>query len=133
MVLMEYKELAGTAVEAKERAIPTYSKFRVGSALLTRNGKVFTGGNIESSSYSLTICAERVALFKALSEGERNFTAIAIAGDNADFCPPCGSCLQVLNDFCNGIDVILINHKNEIKVIKLGELLPFPFGGANLK
>lgn len=130
---MEYKELAEIAVEAKERAIPSYSKFRVGSALLTKDGKVFSGGNIESSSYSLTLCAERVALFKALSEGERNFTAIAIASDDADFCPPCGSCLQVLNDFCSGIDVVLINHKNELKILKLGELLPYPFGDANLK
>lgn len=130
---MKYKELAEKAVEAKERAIPPYSKFRVGSALLTRDGKVFTGGNIESSSYSLTICAERVALFKALSEGERNFTAIAIASDADDFCPPCGSCRQVLNDFCSDIDVVLIDHNKEIKIFKLGELLPFPFGDINLK
>jgi cytidine deaminase len=130
---MEYKELAKKAVEAKETAIPVYSKFRVGSALLTENGKVYTGGNIEASSYSLTICAERVALFKALSEGERHFKAIAIASDDPDFCPPCGPCRQVLNDFCNSIDVILINKKNELKIYKLGELFPFPFGDTNLK
>ena len=130
---MEYKELAKIAADTKAKAIPAYSKFRVGSALLTKDGKVYTGGNIESSSYSLTICAERVALFKALSEGERNFKAIAIASDDRDFCPPCGSCRQVLNDFCGNIDVILINHKEELKIFKLGELLPFPFGDANLK
>ncbi len=130
---MEYKELAKKAVEAKETAIPSYSDFRVGSALLTDDGKVYSGGNIESSSYSLTVCAERVALFKALSEGERKFQAVAIASDDPDFCPPCGSCLQLLNDFCSGIDVILVNHKDELKVFKLGELLPFPFGDANLK
>ena len=130
---MEHKELAKRAVDAKKNAMPSYSKFRVGSALLTNAGKVYSGGNIESSSYSLTICAERVALFKALSEGERNFKAIAIASDDSDFCPPCGSCLQVLNDFCPGIDVILVNHKDELKVFKLGELLPFPFGDSNLK
>ncbi len=130
---MEYIDLAQEAVKAKENAIPSYSKFRVGSALLTEEGKVYTGGNIETSSYSLTICAERVALFKALSEGERNFKAIAIASDDSDFCPPCGSCLQVLNDFCSGIEVILINQKEELKFFKLEELLPFPFGDANLK
>lgn len=130
---MDYKSLAEIAVKAKERAIPTYSKFRVGSALLTKNGKQFTGGNIESSSYSLTICAERVALFKALSEGERNFAAIAVASDDHDYCPPCGSCLQVLNDFCGDIEVILTNHNDEIKVYRLSDLLPHPFGDVNLK
>jgi cytidine deaminase len=130
---MDYTELAKIAVEAKSKAIPSYSKFRVGSALLTEDGKVFTGGNIESSSYSLTICAERVALFKALSEGQRKFNAIAIASDDPDFCPPCGSCRQVLNDFCKGLDVVLINHKDEIKIFKLHELFPLPFGDANLK
>jgi cytidine deaminase len=130
---MEYKELAKIAVGAKTKAIPVYSKFRVGSALLTKDGKIFTGGNIESSSYSLTICSERVALFKALSEGERKFTAIAIASDDPDFCPPCGACRQILKDFCEDIDIILINHKNELKIFKLSELFPFPFGDANLK
>jgi cytidine deaminase len=129
---MEYKELAKIAVEAKTKAIPAYSKFRVGSALITEDGKVFSGGNIESSSYSLTLCSERVALFKALSEGYRNFKAIAIASDDPGFCPPCGSCRQVLNDFCSGIDVVLINHNDELKIFKLGELFPFPFGDANL-
>ena len=130
---MENKELAKIAVDAKTNAIPLYSKFKVGAALLSEDGKVFTGGNIESSSYSLTICAERVALFKALSEGERKFKAIAIASDAPDFCAPCGACRQVLNDFCEDIDIILINHKNELKIFKLNELLPFPFGDADLK
>lgn len=130
---MEYNELAKAAVEAKKKAIASYSNFRVGSALLTEEGTVYTGGNIESSSYSLTICAERVALFKALSEGERKFKAIAIASDDSGFCPPCGSCRQVLNDFCSGIDIVLVNKENELKVLKLGELIPFPFGDANLK
>ncbi len=121
---MEYKELAVIAVASKEKAIPSYSKFRVGSALLAEDGKVFTGGNIESSSYSLTLCAERVALSKALSEGYRKFTAIAIASDDPDFCPPCGSCRQVLNDFCSGIDVVLINHKNELKILNSVNFYP---------
>ena len=130
---MEYKELAKIAAGAKAKAIPPYSKFKVGSALLTEDGKVFTGGNIESSTYSLTICAERVTIFKALSEGERKFKAIAVASDAPDFCPPCGACRQILNDFCKDIDVVLVNHKSELKIFKLNDLLPYPFGDTNLK
>jgi cytidine deaminase len=130
---MDYKELANKAVEAKTKAFASYSKFHVGAALLTKKNKIYQGGNIETSSYSLTICAERTALFKAISEGEREFTAIAIASDDPDFCPPCGACRQVMNDLCGNIDVIMINHKNELKQMKLSELLPFPFGDENLK
>ncbi len=130
---MDYKELANKAVEAKSKALPTYSKFHVGAALLTKDNKVYQAGNIETSSYSLTICGERTALFKAISEGEREFKAIAIASDDPDFCPPCGACRQVMNDLCGNIDIIMINHKNELKQMKLSELFPFPFGDENLK
>jgi cytidine deaminase len=130
---MDYKELANKAVEAKTKALASYSKFHVGAALLTKDNKVYQGGNIETSSYSLTICAERTALFKAVSEGEREFTAIAIASDDPDFCPPCGACRQVMNDLCGNIDVIMVNHKNELKQMKLSDLFPFPFGDDNLK
>ena len=130
---MDYKELANKAVEAKSRALPTYSKFHVGAALLTKDNKVYQAGNIETSSYSLTICGERTALFKAISEGEREFKAIAIASDDPGFCPPCGACRQVMNDLCGNIDIIMINHKNELKQMKLSELFPFPFGDDNLK
>jgi cytidine deaminase len=130
---MDYKELAKKAVEAKSRALPTYSNFHVGAAFLTKNNKVFQAGNIETSSYSLTLCAERTALFKAISEGEREFKAIAIASDDPNFCPPCGACRQVMNDLCGDIDVVMINHQNEIKQLKLSELFPFPFGDNNLK
>lgn len=127
------KALALKAVEAKKTAHAPYSNFHVGAALLTEEGKVYLGGNIESSSYSLTICAERTAVFKAYSEGERKFKAIAVAGDSPDFCSPCGSCRQVLMDLCGDIDVILINKKEELKVLKLSELLPFAFGDKDLK
>jgi len=130
---MNYKELANSAVEAKRKALPTYSKFHVGAALLTKDNKVYQAGNIETSSYSLTICAERTAIFKAISEDEREFKAIAIASDDPDFCPPCGACRQVMSDLCGNIDVIMINHKDELKQLKLSELLPFPFGDENLK
>ncbi len=129
---MEYKELAEKAVEAKKRAYPPYSNFHVGAALLTEDEKLYLGGNIETPSYSLTICAERTAVFKAFSEGQRKFKAIAIASDSADFCPPCGSCRQVLLDLCGDIDVIMINQKQELKVIKLSGLLPFAFGDKDL-
>ncbi len=130
---MDNRTLALKAVEAKKIAHPPYSNFHVGAALLTEEGKVYLGGNIEISSYSLTICAERTAVFKAFSEGERNFKAIAIAGDAPDFCSPCGSCRQVLMDLCGDIDVIMINQKEELKVLKLSQLLPFAFGDKDLK
>ena len=130
---MDNKTLALKAVEAKLRSLPTYSNFHVGAALLTEDGKVCLGGNIESSSYSLAMCAERTVLFKAISEGERKFKAIAVASDDENYCPPCGSCRQVINDLCGDIDVIMINGKEELKVLKLSELLPLPFGDDNLK
>jgi cytidine deaminase len=130
---MNYNLLAEKAIEAKSKALPPYSKFHVGAALLTKDNKIYLGGNIESSSYGLTICAERTAVFKAISEGERNFKAIAIASDADDFCPPCGACRQVLSDLCGNIDVIMINSKKELKTMKLSELLPFPFGDEKLK
>ena len=130
---MKYEELAKLSVEAKKIALPTYSNFHVGAALLTKKGKVYLGGNIETSSYSLTICAERTAVFKAISEGEREFQAIAIASDSPDFCSPCGSCRQVLFDLCGNIEVVLINHKKEIKVLKMSELLPYAFSDIDLK
>jgi cytidine deaminase len=129
---MDYKTLAEKAVEAKKTAYPPYSKFHVGAALLTEDDKLYLGGNIETPSYSLTICAERTAVFKAFSEGERKFKAIAIASDSPSYCPPCGSCRQVLLDLCGNIDVVMINHKNELKILKLNDLLPLAFGDKDL-
>lgn len=133
IVIMNHKELGALAVEAKKRAMPKYSNFHVGAALLTKSGKVYLGGNIESSSYGLTICAERTAIFKALSEGERDFAAIAIASDDEGFCSPCGACRQIISDFCGEIDIVLINHKKEIKTFKTSEALPFAFTDESLK
>ena len=130
---MNYKSLAAKAVESKSKALPTYSKFHVGAALITEDDKIYTGCNIESSSYSLTICAERTAIFKAVSEGERKFKAIAVAGDTEGFISPCGACRQVISDICGNIDVVLVNSKNETKVLKSSELLPFAFGDKDLK
>jgi cytidine deaminase len=126
-IFMKYEFLAQKAVEAKKKAMPKYSNFHVGAALLTEDEKVITGCNIESPSYSLTICAERNAIFKALSEGERKFKAIAVAGDSPNYTAPCGACRQIISDFCGDIDVVLVNKKDEIKVLKISELLPFAF------
>ena len=130
---MDYKLLVSKAVEAKSKALPTYSNFHVGGALITKDDKIYTGCNIESSSYSLTICAERTAIFKAISEGERNFKALAVAGDTEGFISPCGACRQVISDLCGEIDIILVNSKKETKVMKTSELLPFAFSDKDLK
>ena len=130
---MDAKLLAQKATEAKSKALPTYSNFHVGAALLTEDGKVYTGCNIESSSYSLTICAERTAIFKAISEGERKFKALAVAGDTDDYISPCGACRQVISDLCGDIDIIMVNKKNEFKVLKASEMLPFAFSDKDLK
>ena len=130
---MDYKHLAETAIKAKQNAIPTYSNFFVGAVVLTNENKVYTGCNIESSSYSLTICAERNAIFKAISEGEREFKAIAVAGDTEDYISPCGACRQVISDLCGEIDVILVNSNGDYIVKKTSELLPFAFGDKDLE
>jgi cytidine deaminase len=129
---MDYNTLAEIAFKAKDNALPEYSKFHVGAALITKDDILYTGINIESSSYSLTICAERTAIFKALSDGEKEFKAIAVASDYEGYCPPCGACRQVILDLCGDIDVIMINHQKEIKVLKASELLPYAFGDKNL-
>ncbi|MEW6701971.1 MAG: cytidine deaminase [Bacteroidota bacterium] len=132
--MFDAKELARQAVEAKSKALPIYSNFFVGAALLTESGKVYQGANIENSSYSLTICAERTAVFQAVLDGERNFKAIAVAGDTEDFLPPCGACRQVLADLCGKeLEVVLTNNKGEIKTFKLYDLLPYSFGEEFLK
>ena len=130
---MDYKHLAESAIKAKKNALPTYSNFFVGAALLADNNKVYTGCNVESSSYSLTICAERNAIFKAISEGEREFKAIAVAGDTKDFISPCGACRQVISDLCGEIDIILVNGDGNYIVRKTSELLPFAFGNKDLE
>jgi cytidine deaminase len=130
---MDYKHLAEMAMKAKQNALPTYSNFYVGAAILTSEDKVYTGCNVESSSYSLTICAERNAVFKAISEGEREFKAIAVAGDTEDFISPCGACRQVISDICGEIDIILVSSNGDYIVKKTSELLPFAFGDKDLE
>ena len=130
---MDITNLIEKAIEAKENAYVPYSNFRVGAALLAKSGKIYTGCNIENVSYGATNCAERTAVFKAVSEGEKEFQAIAINGDNGDYLPPCGICRQVLSEFADdSLKVILANNTEDYKVIALGELLPGAFSSKNL-
>jgi len=131
---MDHKELALQAREAQKASYSPYSKFRVGAALLTKDGEVVHGANIENASYGLTVCAERTALFNAVLAGKKGFEAIAVVGDMDDFCTPCGACRQVMAEFCgNDFEIVLINSKDEIKVFSLDELLPHSFGGEGLR
>ena len=135
------KELLDIAIEARNRSYAPYSHYRVGAALMTKDGKVYTGCNIENAAYTPSNCAERTAIFKAVSEGDKDFEAIAIAGgpegEGPVFCAPCGVCRQVLNEFCTGdLRIILCTGKTPtgygIKVMTLDNLLPESFGPSNL-
>ena len=125
---MTREELKAAAVAMLDRAYCPYSHFAVGAALECADGTVFTGCNIENAAFSPTICAERTAVAKAVSEGHTDFVRIAIAGRSADFCVPCGVCRQVLREFAPDIEVICLNGKGEEKVFTLSELLPYSFG-----
>ncbi|UJR31516.1 hypothetical protein I4U23_019005 [Adineta vaga] len=131
---VELEELFREAHLAKHRAYCPYSKFRVGAAILTSSGKIYSGCNIENASYPLTTCAERTAVVKAVSEGELSFQAIAITSDiEASFCGPCGACRQTIAEFGLDIDIYLINPKNECKMYKIRELLPLAFTPRDLQ
>ena len=134
---MTDRELITHAIKARERAYAPYSKFRVGAALLGKSGKVYTGCNVENASYSATNCAERTAVFKAVSEGENEFTAIAIVGGSGDklssLCAPCGVCRQVLAEFCNEDFRVILGTEENFKSYLLSELLPYSFGKKDLE
>lgn len=120
-------QLIARAVEAKRQAAVPYSGFRVGAALLAGDGSINTGCNVESSSYGLTLCAERVALGKAISEGKRDFVAIAIVTDSEELCPPCGACRQLLWDYAPDLEIILATPSGARKHYRLRELFPEAF------
>ncbi len=122
-----YSKLIAAARKARLRAYAPYSQFRVGAAVLTKTGEIISGCNIEISSLSLTICAERTALFKAISENRRSFKAIAIATDQLDPVSPCGACRQVMYELAGDIDIILCPMRGKEKILKLRSLLPLPF------
>lgn len=125
------EKLAKLALAAREHAYAPYSDFKVGAAVLCENGAIYTGANIENISYGLTNCAERSAVFAAISTGERKITAVAVAGgkDETDWCMPCGACRQVLSEFADkDCKVYLVKSEMEIRECTLGELLPYAFG-----
>ena len=124
--------LVAAATDARERALARYSGFKVGAALETDTGTVVTGCNIENATYGLTMCAERVALYKALSEGNNVFTRVAVVADTDDPTPPCGSCRQLLWEYCGDIEVVLANLSTVKRRMRLSQLLPLPFDGRLL-
>jgi len=137
---VDTKELVRTALTARALAYTPYSHFSVGAALLTESGKVYTGCNIECASYAVSNCAERTAFYKAVSNGERKFTAIAVVGGKSGapvtvICPPCGICRQVMMEFCDPetFQIVLASGNETWKILTLDELLPMGFGPKNLK
>jgi cytidine deaminase len=119
--------LVAAARAARERAVADYSGFKVGAALETAGGDVITGCNIENATYGLTVCAERVAIFKALSEGHRAFRRIAVVADTVAPTPPCGACRQILWEFAGDIEVVLANLNAVTGIHRMSDLLPHPF------
>jgi cytidine deaminase len=128
----EYDGLVSAAKQAVENAHAPISNFRVGAAVRAKSGRVFTGCNVENATLGLTCCAERVAIFKAVSEGERGFDAIAVVTDTDTLTPPCGSCRQIIWEFCGDVPVILANMKGKVEHEHAGTLLPRPFDSSFL-
>ncbi len=128
----ELRDLAGYAREARKRAHAPFSKFKVGAALRTKDGWIVTGCNIENASYGLTLCAERTAVFKAVSEGLRDFDAIAVVVDADKLAAPCGPCRQILWEFCGDFWVRMETLSGRRKTMRMSELLPLPFDRSNL-
>ena len=134
--MTDYKILMSEAQKARQKSYSPYSHFRVGAALLTKSGKIYTGCNIENAAYTPTNCAERTAIFKAVSDGERDFEALAVIGgaegETADFCAPCGVCRQVIAEFCNKDFKIILGNEDKFKTYTLDGLLPFAFTDKDL-
>jgi cytidine deaminase len=126
-------KLVAEALKARKVAIAPFSDFHVGAAVETEDGKIYIGCNIESASYSLTVCAERVAIWKALSEGERRFKRLAIAADTETLTPPCGTCRQIIWEFCRDAQIILVNLRGDREMMQMRELLPRAFDIRFLK
>lgn len=129
---MDIRKLIDMALEAREKAYVPYSKFKVGAALLTENGKIFTGCNIESAAFTPTICAERTAIAKAVSEGYTEIKAIAIVGNVEEYTFPCGVCRQVIREFSKDATIIIAKNHDDYRIFKLEDLLPHGFGPEDL-
>ncbi len=119
--------LVAAARQAREHAVADYSHFKVGAALETETGEIITGCNIENATYGLTVCAERVAIFKALSEGKRAFVRIAVVADTASPTPPCGACRQIIWEFCGDVEVVIADLRDVKTTLRMKDLLPLPF------
>lgn len=127
------RELVESAGQAREKASAPFSNFRVGAAVRTKSGRIFTGCNIESASYGLTVCAERVAIWKAVSEGEKEFDGIAVVADTEELTPPCGACRQIIWEFCGDVPVTFSNLEGKTETVQMKELLPRAFDTKFLK
>ncbi len=125
-------DLIAAAAEARERAHVPFSHFQVGAALETVTGEIIKGCNIENASYGLTLCAERVAIFKAVSDGQREFSALAVVVDTDELTPPCGACRQIIWEFCGDIPVTMANLKGRVETMRMSELLPRAFDAGFL-
>ena len=130
---MTERELVALALAMRENSYAPYSRFRVGAALECADGSVYGGCNVENAAYGSSICAERTALVKAVSEGKRSFVRIAVAGDSTDYCWPCGACRQMLREFGTGLVVLVANRDGDYEVHTLAELLPHSFGPETLE
>jgi cytidine deaminase len=122
-----FDALIAAALAARENAFAPYSKFRVGAAIEDTDGRIHTGCNVENATYGLTVCAERVAVFKAISEGVRKFRRVVIAADTDRLTPPCGACRQILWEFCGDVEIVLVNPRGTTETHRLKDLFPKPF------
>lgn len=129
----DFPPLIEAAKKARLQSVAPFSNFLVGAAVRTAEGKVYVGCNVESASYGLTVCAERVAIWKALSEGEREFTELAVVTDTESLTPPCGTCRQIIWEFCKGATLVLANLNGETEVVSIKELLPRAFDARFLR
>ena len=130
--MSDYGQLIAEALRARENAHAPYSNFRVGAALRSTSGRIFGGCNVENATYGLTVCAERVAIFKGISEGERGFDAIAVVTDTDALTPPCGACRQLIWEFCGDVPVVLANLRGNQELLRMRDLFPKPFDASNL-
>jgi cytidine deaminase len=122
--------LISAAMQARENAHAPFSKFKVGAAVEDASGRIHSGCNVENATYGLTICAERVAIFKAVSEGARGFRRVAVVADTESLTPPCGACRQILWEFCGDVEIVLANLNGKAETMRLGALFPRPFDSS---
>lgn len=125
--------LTEAALAARHNAHAPFSNFKVGAALEDDSGRIHTGCNVENATYGLTLCAERVSVFKAISEGARKFTRLAIAADTDVLTPPCGACRQILWEFCGDIEIVMVNPRGKIETVYISELFPRPFDASFIR